>query len=63
MKRRHLRATVSCVKRPSLDEANQYFTQTAYPGRTSEYTALDMVKNKKHTKMVPEHERHLTGAS
>lgn len=63
VKRRHLRATVSCVKRPSLDEANQYFTQTPHPSRKSEYTALDMVKNKKHTKMVSEHERHFTGAS
>lgn len=45
--RRHLKASVFCVKRPTLEEANQYFTQSLHPSRLSARTALDMVKKKK----------------
>lgn len=40
-----------CFERPSLDEANQYFSQTS---RKSVYSPL----NEKDTKKVSEDERH-----
>lgn len=50
-----------CVKKPSLNEANQHFTLTLHPSHKSAYMALDVLENahkQRHTQIMSEYQRH-----